>query len=313
MRPMAKKAAKKAAPKKPEKAAAPTMDAPGEPTLSAKEQQKKQRAEWEAQLKIEIEQCEHALTQANLNELAAKEAHKDAKSVLQTLVKDLRSLKNQLASPKGHLPLTSNKPLKGQKGLPDPGPLGPDEHGAKPIGHLSSKDIKRINPEAFELAAKRKEPIGLTDTMIEAIASKDIKTISDLEKFIATEAMWMHQLPGVGPKAVDRISDTIVAFRAIYPVPAAPEVVETAVGNVPQPAEWEKAAAELRGVIRTAKHLSVELAEADKDDGASFCNDVAEKANDVLQTITNTKVVTDNQRDAIKNWAHGVAQWQQPA
>ncbi len=299
----AKKPAAKAATKA--EAAPQTMDAPGNPPLSAKEQQKKQRAEWEAQLLIEIGECEHALTQAALNELAAADSHKDAKSVLKALTKTLRSLKATLANPKGHLPLTGNKPLKNQKGLPDPGPIGPDEHGAKPIGHLSSKDIKRINPEAFEAAKSREEPIGLTDTQIEAIAQKDIKTVADLENFIATDEWWHQKIKGIGEKAVNRVIDTLVAFRAIYPIPAPPEVV--------QPADWEQAAEELKSLVKTAKDLSLDLAAADKDDGASFCNDVAEEADGVLKTIMATKAVTDKQRDATKGWAEGIAKWQQPA
>ena len=207
-------------------------------------------------------------------------------------------------------------------------PVSNDHAAAESIDALLAKNIKKlVTPEVFDRAKDSDNPIGMTEKQLDILKSKDVKTISDLEKLMRENEWWHRDLKGIGPDKINRLTDTLLAFRQVYPVPSEPEKpAEKPSGK--STADVQKSFTEPKPVtfgVDTQEHYDavqslIELiADCDllqangPEESAEFAGSVGSDAAAMKDWIVENKTVTADQIVAIVNWRVGVAKWHQPA
>lgn len=286
-----------------------------------------EREKWEKKFKsiegwrkrLQAAQAAVARAQAEFEEADAE--RKRAKASVDTAIAKELELVSKFVHGEQMLPFDPSEhpeqTAQAPAAQPATGATAANDHGAaQPIESLLAKHLKKIvGKDVFDAAKSRGEPLGLSDKQIETLEGADIKTVGDLEKRIREDAWFLKNLHGFGEKAIDRLTDTLMAFRAVYPVPAVPETPEPSATEQPaekpadpQPEEWEQSEHQLRELIKRCDAL---LDQEIPDDGKQFCRSVAMEAEEMLANISEHKSVTAEQWEAIRNWCNGVSNWQQ--
>lgn len=150
---------------------------------------------------------------------------KECKAGVDTAVAKVLELDAKIANGEQLLPF----PVDDAKDQPTTEPAPPatpttDYSAAQPIESLLAKHIKKlVGKEVFDGSKVKDQPIGLSDKQLEILVAADLNTVGDLEKRISADAWFLKNLKGFGEKNIDRLTDTLLAFRAVYPVPPASE------------------------------------------------------------------------------------------
>lgn len=145
----------------------------------------------------------------------------------------------------------------------------------------------------------KKLPKGLVEKL-EGL-EPPVTNVKELEAILGNGKL--QRVSGVGQSQIDKVSDWIMAYRQEHPIPAEPEAAE--------PAESEPIILVGTAIERLEQLLADahDLACHGNTEGIKFAESVTTEATGVLETIRETEVITDAQRDAIANWQAGVAKW----
>jgi hypothetical protein len=80
--------------------------------------------------------------------------------------------------------------------------------------------------------------LKLSEGLAEKLSESDIKTVGALEKAISAGELVPNRIKGVGPAAVDKVTDALVKFRAEHPVAAKDEKPKMPVESKIDPEKW---------------------------------------------------------------------------
>lgn len=100
--------------------------------------------------------------------------------------------------------------------------IGPMAHkpirGQKTMSHLGS--IEKLGDPGGDLPLTKLVDFGMTQAKVQAIVeSIDGQTVGHLEAVMRKDALWHRKIKGFGQTWVDKLTDSLMAFRSRYPVP----------------------------------------------------------------------------------------------
>lgn len=105
----------------------------------------------------------------------------------------------------------------------DDGPISDAPGQGKMFGTEAvqrQKEVRNHIAKNDQGALKPISALGLTKAMNDKMIAAGVRTVGDLEHFIATDSWWHRKIKGVGETSVDKINDALWDFRRANPVPA---------------------------------------------------------------------------------------------
>ena len=173
-------------------------------------------------LKRKFTGAQNKVRNAEIDFENADKLRKNAKAALDKAIADELAMVNRFIKGEQDLPFPETESSKAAK--QDPAPIGNDHAGSESIDALLAKNIKKIaGTEAFDTAKDRDAPIGMTEKQLDILKAAEINTIADLEKRMREDEWWHKKLKGIGEDKINRLTDTLLAYRLVYPVPTEPD------------------------------------------------------------------------------------------
>jgi len=194
-----KKPPKKAKPTKAPKPKAEKQKKPAKPSKLQRQQLETEKVSELIKQQRELNAATQEWNAAHAEAASAKKEMEKQQGILNGIVTDLTNIRTGNYTPGLPFQGTQDQQKKSNAPAAPPQVLGDD---------------------ALMMPMSALIEFGMTEAKLESVASAaEGNTIGALEKFLRSDRDWHRKIKGLGPEWIDKLTDSLIAFRKKYPFP----------------------------------------------------------------------------------------------